>query len=47
MTLNGSPVADPPNCGTTPPASVSASVGTLSNVGPNHVATFEFRVTID
>lgn len=47
MTLNGSPVADPANCGTTPPASVSASVGNLSNVAPNNVATFVFRVTID
>jgi uncharacterized repeat protein (TIGR01451 family) len=47
MTLNGSPVADPPGCATTPPASISASVGTLGNVGPGNVATFVFRVTIN
>lgn len=47
MTLNGSPVADPPNCATTPPASLTASVGTLSNVAPANVATFVFRVTIN
>jgi uncharacterized repeat protein (TIGR01451 family) len=47
MTLNGSPVADPPNCATTPPASLTATVGTLSNVGPANVATFVFRVTIN
>lgn len=47
MTLNGSPVADPPSCSTTPPASISASVGTLSNAGPGNVATFVFRVTIN
>jgi uncharacterized repeat protein (TIGR01451 family) len=47
MTLNGNPVADPPNCATTPPASLSATVGTLSNVAPNNVATFVFRVTIN
>lgn len=47
MTLNGNPVADPPSCATTPPASVSANVGTLTNVAPNNVATFVFRVTID
>jgi uncharacterized repeat protein (TIGR01451 family) len=47
MTLNGSPVADPPNCATTPPASLSANVGTLGNTGPGNVATFVFRVTIN
>lgn len=47
MTLNGNPVADPPNCATTPPASLTATVGTLSNVGPGNVATFVFRVTIN
>jgi uncharacterized repeat protein (TIGR01451 family) len=47
MTLNGNPVADPPNCATTPPASVSATVGTLGNLAPNNVATLVFRVTID
>jgi uncharacterized repeat protein (TIGR01451 family) len=47
MTLNGSPVADPANCSTTPPASLSANVGALSNVGPGNVATFVFRVTIN
>lgn len=47
MTLNGSPVADPPNCATTPPASLSANVGTLGNTAPANVATFVFRVTIN
>lgn len=47
MTLNGNPVADPPNCATTPPASVSANVGTLGNTAPANVATFVFRVTIN
>jgi uncharacterized repeat protein (TIGR01451 family) len=47
MTLNGSPVADPPSCATTPPASLSANVGVLGNTAPANVATFVFRVTIN
>jgi uncharacterized repeat protein (TIGR01451 family) len=47
MTLNGSPVADPPNCSTTPPANVSANVGTMGITAPSNQATFVFRVTIN
>jgi uncharacterized repeat protein (TIGR01451 family) len=47
MTLNGSPVADPPNCATTPPANVSANVGTMGITAPSNQATFVFRVTIN
>jgi uncharacterized repeat protein (TIGR01451 family) len=51
MTLNGSPVADPVNCATSPPISVGATLPgatqTLSNVAPANTATFVFRVTIN
>jgi uncharacterized repeat protein (TIGR01451 family) len=47
MKLNSTPVADPPNCTTTPPANVSASVGTMGITGPSNVAIFEFNVTIN